>query len=69
MGRKKKSIVEKSPFKLRKRQLADGRVFLFLDRVCEGKDNYEFLQLYLVPETSEKAKRENARVLRKQRIL
>ncbi|MBD5170936.1 MAG: site-specific integrase [Bacteroidales bacterium] len=65
MGRKKKSIVDKSPFKLRKRQLADGRVSLFLDRVCEGKHKYEFLQLYLVPETSEKAKRENARVLRK----
>ena len=65
MGRKKKSIVDKSPFKLRKRQLADGRVSLFLDRICEGKHNYEFLQLYLVPETSEKTKRENARVLRK----
>ena len=65
MGRKKKSIVEKSPFKLRKRQLADGRVSLFLDRVCEGKHNYEFLRLYLLPESTEKAKRENARTLRK----
>ncbi len=39
MGRKK-SIVEKSPIKLCKRQLADGRVSLFLDRVCEGKHDY-----------------------------
>ena len=47
---KKKSIVDKSPFTLRRRQLADGRVSLFLDRICEGKHNYEFLQLYLLPE-------------------
>lgn len=65
MGRKKKSIVEKSPFKLRKRQLADGRVSLFLDHVCEGKHKYEFLHLYLLPETTEKAKRENARAMRR----
>ena len=64
MGRKKKSIVEKSPFKLRQRKLADGRVSLFLDRVCEGKHNYEFLQLYLLPENSVKAQRENARTMR-----
>ena len=65
MGRKKKSIVEKSPFKLRQRKLADGRVSLFLDRVCEGKHKYEFLQLYLLPENSVKARRENARTMRK----
>lgn len=31
MGRKKKSLIEKSPFKLRHRKLADGRLSLFLD--------------------------------------
>lgn len=65
MGRKKKSLVEKSPFKLRRRKLADGRLSLFLDRSVDGGHEYEFLQLYLLPETTSIAKRENARTLRK----
>lgn len=64
MGRKKKSLIEKSPFKLRHRKLADGRLSLFLDRSVNGGHEYEFLQLYLVPETSTQAKRQNARTLR-----
>ncbi len=58
-------MVEKSPFKLRRRTLADGRVSLFLDRSVDGRHEYEFLQLYLLPETSSTAKRQNARTLRK----
>ena len=65
MGRKKKSLIEKSPFKLRHRKLADGRLSLFLDRSVDGGHEYEFLQLYLMPETSAKAKRQNAQTLRK----
>ena len=65
MGRKKKSLVEKSPVKLRQRKLADGRLSLFLDRSVDGGHEYEFLKLYLVPETDTKSKRENARTLRK----
>lgn len=65
MGRKRKSLVEKSPFKLRHRKLADGRVSLFLDRSVDGGHEYEFLQLYLLPETSSTVKRQNARTLRK----
>ena len=64
MGRKRKSLVEKSPFKLRRRKLADGRMSLFLDRSVNGGHEYEFLQLYLLPETSSTAKRQNARTLR-----
>ena len=64
MGRKKKSLVEKSPFKLRRRKLSDGRFSLFLDRSVNGGHEYEFLQLYLVPETTAKSRRENARTLR-----
>lgn len=64
MGRKRKSLVEKSPFKLRRRKLADGRISLFLDRSVDGRHEYEFLQLYLLPETSSTAKRQNARTLR-----
>lgn len=65
MGRKRKSLVEKSPFKLRRRKLTDGRVSLFLDRSVDGGHEYEFLQLYLLPETSSTAMRQNARTLRK----
>ena len=65
MGRKRKSLVEKSPFKLRRRKLADGRMSLFLDRSVDGGHEYEFLQLYLLPETSSTATRQNARTLRK----
>lgn len=64
MGRKRKSLVEKSPFKLRRRKLADGRISLFLDRSVDGGHEYKFLQLYLLPETSSTAKRQNARTLR-----
>lgn len=64
MGRKRKSLVEKSPFKLRLRKLADGRMSLFLDRSVDGGHEYEFLQLYLLPETSSTTKRQNARTLR-----
>lgn len=64
MGRKRKSLVGKSPFKLRRRKLADGRISLFLDRSVDGGHEYEFLQLYLLPETSSTAKRQNARTLR-----
>ena len=65
MGRKKKPLTDKSPFKLRRRKLADGRVSLFLDRSVGGGHEYEFLQLYLLPETSSNAIRQNARTLRK----
>lgn len=64
MGRKRKSLVEKSPFKLRRRKLADGRISLFLDRSVNSGHEYEFLQLYLLPETSSTAKHQNARTLR-----
>ena len=55
MGRRKQSKVDKSPFKLRRRKLSDGRESLFIDRTVDGKHEYEFLNLYLVPETSVKA--------------
>lgn len=64
MGRQRKTLVGKSPFKLRQRKLADGRISLYLDRSVNGKHEYEFLQLYLLPEDTAKAKRQNARTMR-----
>ncbi len=65
MGRKRASKVNKSPYKLRQRTLADGRVSLFIDHTVNGKHEYEFLKLYLMPETSENISRENARFISK----
>lgn len=65
MGRKRAAKVDKSPYKLRQRTLADGRISLFIDHTVNGKHEYEFLKLYLLLETSEKIRRENARTLRK----
>jgi len=64
MGRRKQSKVDKTPFKLHKGQLSDGRESLFIDYAVNSKHEYEFLSLYFVPETSVKAKRENAKALR-----
>ena len=65
MGRKKQSKVDKSPFKLRRRKLTDGRESLFIDRTVDGKHEYEFLKLYLVPENSVKAKMQKRSVRRR----
>lgn len=65
MGRLRKSKVIKSPYKLRQRKLSDGRISLFIDFIENGKHKYEFLKLYLLPETSEKIRRENTRTIRK----
>ncbi len=65
MGRRRESKVDKSPFKLRRRKLADGRESLFIDHTVNGKHEYEFLKLYLLLETSERVRRENARTIRK----
>lgn len=65
MGRKKKTLLEKTPVKLRRRKLSDGRESLFLDRSVDGRHEYEFLKLYLLPESTAVIKRQNAQTLRK----
>lgn len=67
MGKESKTLAGKSPYKLRKRKLADERISLFIDRSIDNghRHEYEFLQLYLLPEDTSKAKRLNAQTLRK----
>lgn len=65
MGRKRKDVIEKSPYKLRRRTLSDGRVSLFIDHIENGKHQYEFLRLYLLPDTTTSAKLQNNATLRK----
>lgn len=66
----------KEPVRLRKKKLANGNVSLYLDIYHkQGKREYEFLKLYLIPERSkdDKVKNENtlrlAEAIRSRRII
>jgi len=60
MEKKNKGISKvKEPIKLRIKKLSNGNQSLYLDCYIEGKREYEFLKLYLVPETSAASKEAN----------
>ena len=63
MAKKKKVIKAKEPIRLRSKQLANGNKSLYLDTYKDGKRAYEFLKLYLIPETDEAAKARNKATL------
>ncbi len=52
MARKKKTIKAKEPVKLRAKKLANGNQSLYLDIYHNSERTYEFLKLYIVPESS-----------------
>jgi len=52
MERKKVIPKIKEPIKLRIKKLANGNQSIYLDFYYEGKREYEFLKLYLIPKTS-----------------
>ena len=54
----------KEPIRLRVKKLANGNQSLYLDFYFEGKREYEFLKLYLVPETSAANKEANRETLK-----
>ena len=58
MGRTKKKLTDDS-VKVRYRTLADGRKSVYLDCCEGGKRTYDFLKLYLLPETDRDAVRKN----------
>ena len=64
MPRKKIAPAVKEPIRLRKKQLKDGRVSLYLDQYANGKRGYEFLNLYLQPEVDTATKIHNDEALR-----
>ena len=64
MGRPKKQVKFKEPVRLREKPLKDGNRSLYLDIYNKGIRKYEYLKLYLIPETTQEAKLRNKETLR-----
>lgn len=64
MARKTSAKNTKEPVRLREKELANGVRSLYLDIYVNGKRNYEFLKLYLIPETNPQAKVQNENTMR-----
>lgn len=54
----------KSPIKIRLRAMKNGYQSIYLDCYHEGRRSYEYLKLYLVPETDDKTACQNAAAMR-----
>ena len=63
-NRKKTAPKVKEPIKVRFKQLANGCQSIYLDYYSNGKRQYDFLKLYLVPEKSPIDKTQNAEILK-----
>lgn len=51
------------PIKIREKKLRNGNVSLYLDLYRNGRREYEFLKLYLIPSINKEAKEANKRTL------
>ena len=60
MPRVKKPAKVKEPIRLRMKELADGSKSLYLDIYRNGKRSYEYLKMYIIPETDDNARKRNA---------
>ena len=65
MSNNKKTSIPKAkePIKVRLKQIANGNQSIYLDYYNNGKREYNFLKLYLVPEITAAAKEANANTL------
>ena len=65
MGNKKAKIPKaKEPIKVRFKKLANGNKSIYLDYYKDGKREYEFLKLYIIPEATSADKEANIETLR-----
>ena len=63
MAKKKQPKKAKEAIKIRFKQLANGNQSIYLDTYKDGKRQYEFLKLYIVPEIDEAARLQNQNTL------
>lgn len=63
MVRSKKTMKAKEPIRLRMKDLSNGNKSLYLDIYREGKRSYEYLKMYIVPETDDNSRRQNQATL------
>lgn len=59
MARLRKNTKAKEPVRLRMKDLSNGNKSLYLDIYRDGKRTYEYLKMYLIPETDYNAKMQN----------
>ena len=50
----------KEPVRLQMKELSNGSKSLYLDIYRNGKRTYEYLKLYIIPETDENARKDDA---------
>ena len=53
----------KEPIRIRQKELANGNISLYLDIYLNGKREYEFLKLYLIPEKTREDKEKNRQTM------
>ena len=69
MGKQRKLNTEKECVTIRFKTLKSGNKSIYLDCYSKGERTYEFLKLYLVPETSQDAIDANDEVLQKAEMI